>query len=62
MRSCDNKKILGVCGGIAKYFEVDPTLIRVLWTIGSLSSFGVGILAYIIVAFIMPVENKNDIF
>jgi len=44
----------GVCAGIANYFEVDPVLIRLLWVIFTVMSFGGGILAYLIAWIIMP--------
>jgi phage shock protein C len=50
-----NKMIAGVCGGIAEYFEMDPTLVRVLYVLVSiLSAAFPGILAYIILMFVMP--------
>ena len=52
-KSSVNKKLCGVCGGIAEYFDVDPTLIRLLWVIVTLCG-GAGLLAYIIAAIIMP--------
>ncbi len=55
MRSNVDKKLCGVCGGIAEYFEVDSTLIRLGWIIFCCMA-GTGILAYIIAALIMPVE------
>ena len=55
-RSKSDKKILGVCGGIAKYFDVDVTIIRILFLIG-LFCVGGGLLAYLICALIMP-EDK----
>ena len=48
-----DRKLCGVCGGIADYFGVDPTLIRLLWVLLVLCA-GIGILAYIIAAIIMP--------
>lgn len=52
-KSSVNCMICGVCGGIAEYFEIDPTLVRLAWVI--LSCFaGAGILAYIVAAIIMP--------
>ena len=47
------RKLCGVCGGIADYFGVDPTLIRLIWVLLVLCA-GTGILAYIIAAIIMP--------
>lgn len=55
-RSKTNKKLLGVCGGIGEYFNIDPTLVRLLWVIAGLS-FGFGILAYLICAIVMPEEE-----
>lgn len=52
----NQKMIFGVCGGLAEYFEVDPTLIRIIWVI-SLFSFGIGLIPYIILAIIVP--NKT---
>lgn len=55
-RSRVNRMICGVCGGIGSYFNLDPTLIRILWVIFSIASFGTGLLAYIIAAVIIPEE------
>ncbi len=52
-RSSTNRKIAGVCGGIAEYFDIDPTLVRLLWVIASWIG-GSGLLAYIIACVIMP--------
>ena len=52
-KSATDKKIAGVCGGIAEYFNVDATLIRLAWVLFSLLG-GSGLLAYIIAARIMP--------
>ncbi|MBE5973835.1 MAG: phage shock protein PspC [Lacrimispora sp.] len=51
-RSDTDKMLCGVCGGIAEYFDVDPTIIRLLWAI--LACTGSGIVAYIIAAVIIP--------
>ena len=52
-RTRKNKKIFGVCGGIAEYFDVDVTVIRILFLIG-LFCVGGGLLAYLICALVMP--------
>lgn len=52
-KSENNKMLAGVCGGIAEYCNIDPTVIRVLWALASLW-VGLGILAYIICAIIIP--------
>lgn len=52
-KSNTNKKICGVCGGIAEYLNADPTLIRLAFAIVALAA-GSGILAYFLAALIMP--------
>ena len=53
LKKSKNKKIFGVCGGIAEYFDIDPTIIRLIWT-GSVILFGVGGIAYLIAALVLP--------
>ena len=57
-RSDENKMLAGVCGGIAEYFGVDPTLIRLAWVVVSLLG-GSGLLAYILAAIIIPRDDSN---
>lgn len=52
-----NKMIAGVCAGIAEYFSIDPTLIRLAWVVFCALG-GSGVLAYIIAAIIIP-EQEN---
>ena len=52
-KSNQNKMIDGVCGEIAEYFGIDPTVVRLIWALFSLMG-GSGILAYIIAAVIIP--------
>lgn len=54
-KSSTDKKVCGVCGRIANYFDVDPTVIRLIWVIFTLAG-GSGLIAYIIAAIIMPDE------
>ena len=54
-KSSTDKKVCGVCGGIANYFDVDPTVIRLIWVIFTLVG-GSALIAYIIAAIIMPDE------
>ncbi|MEG0806699.1 MAG: PspC domain-containing protein [Lachnospiraceae bacterium] len=51
-RSGKNKVLCGVCGGIGEYFDVDPTIIRLLCIL--LMCTGTGLVAYIVAAIIMP--------
>ncbi len=48
----------GVCGGIAKYFDVDPVIIRLLWVAFTLF-FGVGLLVYIVAWILIPEEGEE---
>lgn len=56
-RSMTDKKIFGVCGGLAKYFGVDSSLIRMLYVVLCLASFGAGFILYILIALIVPYDN-----
>ncbi|MBR2500346.1 MAG: PspC domain-containing protein [Clostridia bacterium] len=53
-----NKKICGVCGGLAEYFEIDSTLVRLALVVFTCLG-GAGILAYIIAAIIMPYKDAE---
>lgn len=55
--STTDKKIAGVCGGVAKYFCLDPTLIRLAYAILVIFG-GTGILLYIICALVIPREDQ----
>lgn len=57
-KSTTNKNICGVCAGIANYFNIDTTVVRVAWAILSICTAGVGIGAYILAALIMPYDNE----
>ncbi len=52
-KSASQRMLCGVCGGIAEYFNMDVTLVRILWVIFTLMG-GSGLLAYVIAAVIMP--------
>ena len=59
-RSKTDSKISGVCGGIAEYFAVDPTIVRLLWVLGTLmGGCFIGVAAYIACAFIIPEDNGS---
>lgn len=51
------KKVFGVCGGIAEYFDIDPTIVRLIW-IFLIFCVGTGVLAYIVAALVMPSESE----
>ena len=60
MRSSTDKKIAGVCAGLADYSDMDPTIIRVLWLVAVLCA-GTGILAYIILWIVLPLAPAGVI-
>lgn len=57
-RSSVNYMLTGVCGGIAEYFNIDPTLVRLAWVILTCASFGAGfgagVVAYIVASIVIP--------
>jgi phage shock protein C len=55
-RSNSDKMIAGVCGGLGQYFGVDPTLIRLIFALLVVFGVGSGIVLYIILAIVMPLE------
>ena len=56
-RSRKNRQIAGVCGGIADYLAIDPTLVRLFWALFALAG-GPGLVLYIVLAAIMPEEPE----
>ncbi len=59
-RSVSEKMIAGVCGGIAEYFELDVTLVRIAYVLLSLFTAFAGVLCYIILMLVMPQEKLDD--
>ena len=57
-RSKNSRMLCGVCGGIAEYFDIDPTLVRLGWALFCALG-GSGILAYIIAAIIIPPSPES---
>ena len=58
-RSRTDRKISGVCGGLAKYFDIDPVIVRVIAVV-SIFVTGVSIIAYIVMAIVVPLENSES--
>ncbi len=54
-RSTRDRKLCGVCGGIAEWLGVDPVIIRLAWAVLAMG-WGTGIMLYIICAFVLPEE------
>ena len=57
-RNVETRVMAGVCAGVAEYFNIDPTIVRVIWAL--VSVFGPGLLAYLVCALVMP--KKSDIY
>jgi phage shock protein C len=57
-RSRTERMIAGVCGGIAEYFDVDPTIVRIVWVLITFLA-GVGVLLYLILWIIMPLDSPE---
>ena len=57
-RSRNDKKLAGVCGGLAKYLNMDATIIRLIWALLVICA-GAGLLAYIVCALVIP-EEPDD--
>ena len=59
-RSGKERVLGGVCGGMGEYLDVDPTVIRLIWVLFTLLSFGIGIIAYLIAWIIVPRNPKHQ--
>ena len=58
-RSTDNRWLAGVCGGLAKYFDIDPTLVRVIFVV--LAFFGLGgAIIYLLLWVLIPKEPTDE--
>lgn len=55
-----DKKIGGVCGGLAHYFDIDPIIMRILWFV-AVFAYGIGVIPYLAFWLIVPRENKNKV-
>lgn len=59
-RSKTEKMIGGVCGGVGEYFDIDPTIVRLLWVVAAFVCGG-GILAYLIALIVIPYDKNTYI-
>jgi phage shock protein PspC (stress-responsive transcriptional regulator) len=58
VRSKTDRKIAGVCGGVAEFFGVDSTTVRVVWVIAGIIPGGWGVLPYVILWIVLPEEDE----
>ena len=57
-RSRTEKKLLGVCGGLGDYMQVDPVIVRLVFVMAALASFGIVVVAYIVLGIVVPKEPE----
>lgn len=53
-----DRKIAGICGGLAEYFGIDSTIVRILWALAVLVSYGTGFILYLVFWLIVPRERN----
>lgn len=56
-RSVSDKMIGGVCGGVAKYFNIDPSIVRIVWAVATVAAPFLGIVLYIVMLIVVPEET-----
>lgn len=56
-RSRNNRMIFGVCAGLAEFFGIDPTVVRLVFAAGALLGFGSFVLIYLVMFFVVPEES-----
>lgn len=59
-RSKSQRMLGGVCAGLGNHLDVDPVVIRLIWIVFTLLSFGTGIIVYLLAWFIIPEEGPAD--
>jgi len=60
VRSKTDRQISGVCSGLAQYFDLDPTVVRLIFVIATVLG-GPGLLIYIVLAIVMPEEGSDNV-
>ena len=55
-----DKMVCGVCGGVAEYFGVDPSIVRIIWGVGAVCSASLFFWVYVVAAIVLP--KKSDIY
>ena len=58
-RTRDDKRVCGVCGGLANYFNIDPVIVRLLWAVLTVLTGGfMGVILYVSCVFVIPQEPE----
>jgi phage shock protein C len=60
LRARDGRMLAGVCAGVADYFGLDVTLVRVIWAVVAVITGGAGVLAYLVAWIIIPDEGQKS--
>lgn len=55
-----DRMISGVCGGVAEFFGIDPSIVRIVWAVGVVCSFSLFFWVYVVCAIVLP--RKSDIY
>lgn len=59
-RSRRDRKLAGLCGGMADYLGIDPAIVRILWVLAAFVSFGVVVLLYLALIFVVSNEDERN--
>jgi phage shock protein C len=59
-RSKNDRMLGGVCAGLGEHFDIDPTIIRLVWAVVTVLSIGTGILVYILAWILIPEEDTGS--
>jgi phage shock protein C len=57
VRTVDDKILAGVCGGLGRYFNIDPTMVRIGFAVLTLAGFGMTIPLYVVMALVVPTDD-----
>lgn len=58
VRSLHDRRIAGICGGMAEYVGIDPTVVRILWVVAAFFSIGLVVLLYLVLILIIPNDHE----
>jgi phage shock protein C len=60
-RSRDERMIAGVSGGLAEYFDIDPSILRILWLVALFTTGPVALFFYVVCAMVIPTEREASL-
>ncbi|EUJ40009.1 PspC domain-containing protein [Brochothrix campestris] len=62
MKSKTDRKLAGVCGGLATYFNIDATIVRLVFALGAILGFGSLFVIYVVLWLVLPEETPSDYY